>query len=241
MTNQKKQLGALVFGLALCVYLILALAEVGGGSSCHWAFPKWFGCVLTAHEGFAGGLIGAAGALVAAWIAWTAVQTQINAERERMMADRLEAERLLTEDLTDYAAGMAAAWRLLEGLPDRTDPDAGQRVFGATAYMARRLSRPDELMNYGGMAEILGWDRRRRYLPLIRGLEKLSAFQDLASIQADEVLTVIRTLADEFEYCLPETSKYFDGLWRRSPKAWEFADYVEYIGSPPENEAVGPS
>jgi hypothetical protein len=42
----------------------------------------------------------ASGALVAAWIAWSAVQ-QINAERERAMADRFEAERLLSADLTD--------------------------------------------------------------------------------------------------------------------------------------------
>jgi hypothetical protein len=52
---------------------------------------------------------------VAAWIAWSAVQQQINADRERMMADRVEAERLLAEALTDYAEGMAAAWRAMHG------------------------------------------------------------------------------------------------------------------------------
>src|SRR5712671_5513017 len=33
----------------------------------------------------------------------------------------------------------------------------------------------------------------------------------------------IRRLADDFEYCLPTTSHYFNGLWRRSPKARSFA------------------
>jgi hypothetical protein len=42
----------------------------------------------------AAGLIAAAGALTAAWIAWTAVQQQINAEKEGSTADRREAERL---------------------------------------------------------------------------------------------------------------------------------------------------
>jgi hypothetical protein len=80
---------------AVFIYLVLALAEVGGLAACHWAFPRWFGCVLYVHESLAAGLIAAAGALTAAWMAWTAVQQQINAERERTTPpDRQEAERL---------------------------------------------------------------------------------------------------------------------------------------------------
>ena len=41
----------------------------------------------------AAGLIAAAGALTAAWIAWTAVQQQINAEKERTTADRRDGPR----------------------------------------------------------------------------------------------------------------------------------------------------
>jgi hypothetical protein len=46
--------------------------------------------VLWTHETLAAGLIAAGGALIAAWIAWTAVQQQINAEQQRMAADRIE-------------------------------------------------------------------------------------------------------------------------------------------------------
>jgi hypothetical protein len=49
---------------------------------------------LYVHESLAAGLIAATGALTAACIAWTAVQYQINAERERTTADRREAERI---------------------------------------------------------------------------------------------------------------------------------------------------
>jgi hypothetical protein len=233
MHGRTIQLIALVFGLFLFVYSVLALVQAGGGSSCHWAFPKWFGCVLSAHETLAGGLIGASGALIAAWIAWGAIQAQINAERERTMADRLEVERLLAEDLTDYADGMAAAWRLLDELSHHTNPDRAstERVRDATAYMANRLSRPEEIANYRAMAEILGWDRRRRYNALISGLEELKAFNDSAGTwNLEDALTAIRNLANHFEYCLPNTSDYFNGLWRRSPKAWTFAGYVESIG-----------
>ena len=94
--DRKAQFVGVVSGLSLFIFLALALAQAGSGSSCHWAFPKWFGCVMAVHENLAGGLIGAAGALVAAWIAWTAVQEQINAERARAAADRVEAERILS-------------------------------------------------------------------------------------------------------------------------------------------------
>ena len=82
--------------VALCSlvfsYLVLALAEAGGLAACHWAFPRWFGCVLYVHESLAAGLIAAAGALNAASIVWTAVQHQINVEKERTTADRQKAE-----------------------------------------------------------------------------------------------------------------------------------------------------
>src|SRR5262249_39389557 len=61
----------LLFGLPLFTFSVLALAQWGSGSSCHWQFPKWFGCVLGDHDSLAAGLIGASGALFAAWIAWT--------------------------------------------------------------------------------------------------------------------------------------------------------------------------
>lgn len=227
------QLPTLALALVLFVYLTLALTEAGGNASCHWAFPRWFGCVLWAHETLAGGLIGAGGALVAAWIAWTAVQKQINAEQERMTADRKEAEQLLVEDLTDCANGMAAAWRLLLAVPDPVPPPHDwEATRQATAYMAARLSRPDRITNSRLMAEILAWDRRRKYMTLIKGLENLARFSDAPSIsEPADVLNVIRNLADDFEYCLPQTSEYFAGLWRRPYKAMSFADYVRRIGA----------
>jgi hypothetical protein len=94
MSSRIGQLILLVLSFVVFIYLVLALSEVGGIAGCHWAFPRWFGCVLYLHESLAAGLIGAAGALIAACIAWTAVQQQINAEKERTTAARREAERL---------------------------------------------------------------------------------------------------------------------------------------------------
>lgn len=229
MQNRKAQFVIVVFGLSLFIFLALALAQAGSGSSCHWAFPKWFGCVVAAHENLAAGLIGAAGALIAAWIAWTAVQEQINSERERAAADRVEVERILSEDLTEYAKGMAAAWRLLVALPEDASQDHTSAVYQTTAYMADRVSRPERITSYRAMVEILGWDRRIKYSDVIDRLSELRKFSDPESMHdSQEVLDAIRTLADYFELCLPDTSQYFNGLWRRSAKAMSFADLVEY-------------
>jgi len=166
--------------------------------------------------------------LLGAWIAWIAVQQQIHSDRERALADRAEAERLLSEDLTEYADGMAAAWRLLEDATEDSFPAAHE----AAAYMAEKLSRPEPIANYRAMAEILSWDRRRRYSGLLRGLEEFRRYIDPKIIQSDpeEILSLIRRVSVDFEYCLPTTSEYFHGLWRRSPKARSFADWVRYIG-----------
>jgi hypothetical protein len=224
-----RPLAALVLGLILFVYVVLALAELGGAAGCHWAFPRWFGCVLYVHESLAGGLIAAVGALIAAWIAWNAVQHQLNAGHERLAAERQEAEDLLARDLTDNADGMAAAWRVLIAVPNPLpEPAVWKGARQATAYMAERLSRGSQLANYQAMAEILGWDRRRKYVGLIKGLARLAPFSTAESIaDPEEVLGVVRELADQFEDCLPQTSKYFTGLWRRPPKPMSFADRIE--------------
>jgi hypothetical protein len=172
----------LIAVLLAFVFSVMALAQVGNGGSCHWAFPKWFGCVLSTHESLAAGLIGTAGALVAAWVAWSAVQQQIKDERERALADRREAERLLVDDLTDYADVMAAGWRLLVDLPEKADESLRHRVFDGVAFMAKHLSRPEQIANYRAMADILGWDRRRRYNALLRGLEGLGQFDSAERI-----------------------------------------------------------
>jgi hypothetical protein len=232
MNSRNAKLLALALSFFLIVYLTMALTEAGGTAGCHWAFPRWFGCVLWTHETLAAGLIAAGGVLIAAWIAWTAVQQQINAEQQRMAADRIEAERLLSEDLTNYADGMAAAWRLLVAVPDPLPgPQAWEATREATAYMAGRLTRPAQIANFRAMAEILGWDRRRKYLALIKGLESFAQFSEAALIsEPTDVLNIIRNLADDFEYCLPHTSEYFVGLWRRPHKAISFGDYVRRLG-----------
>ena len=118
--------------------------------------------------------------------------------------------------MTNYAEGMAAAWRLLVAVPDPVpEPRAWEATREATAYMAKRLSRPATSPISRRWPK--SWDGTvaAKYLALIKGLENLAHFNDAASInEPTDVLNVIRDLADDFESCLPQTSEYFVGLWR---------------------------
>src|SRR5260370_14639679 len=80
-SRNARQLVAILLGLPLFVFSVLALAQAGSGSSCQWKFPKWFGCAVATHENLAGGLFGAAGVLLGAWIPWRAVQHQLHSCR----------------------------------------------------------------------------------------------------------------------------------------------------------------
>jgi hypothetical protein len=76
--------GAKLLALIILVsLLVLAAADVwqSTGAKC-LQFPKWFGCVVADHENLSGGLIAAAGALFAAWVAWHAVMDQIASDKE---------------------------------------------------------------------------------------------------------------------------------------------------------------
>jgi hypothetical protein len=71
---------ALLLGLA--AYGLMGLANLRPyDRPCDWQFPKALSCLLGARENLAGGVIGAAGALMAAWLAWVAIQKQIVAQQ----------------------------------------------------------------------------------------------------------------------------------------------------------------
>jgi hypothetical protein len=66
-------------------YVIMLIANISpppnSGMQCPWQFPKIFSCVLGTN--LAGGVLGAGGALFAAWMAWMAVQRQIEEQQRQ--------------------------------------------------------------------------------------------------------------------------------------------------------------
>jgi hypothetical protein len=79
---------AVLFGVSVVILalidahmIILDASGAPRAERCPYQFPtKWFGCVLANHESVAGGLVGAVGALMAAWFAWHAIMAQIESD-----------------------------------------------------------------------------------------------------------------------------------------------------------------
>jgi hypothetical protein len=92
--------------LLAIVFLVLATADAGmataGVERCPLKFPKWFGCVLATHENLSGGLIGAAGALFAAWLAWQAIMKQIS-QAETQSESRRQREEVASRTVLPLA------------------------------------------------------------------------------------------------------------------------------------------
>ena len=96
-----RSLQTLVFAAALFVvsFAILALIDahmaIPHAERCPYQFPtKWFGCVLANQESVSGGLVGAVGALLAAWFAWHAIMAQIESNRASIM-EQVESDRAI--------------------------------------------------------------------------------------------------------------------------------------------------
>ena len=85
-----------LFGVSFTILgLIDAHTITAHAERCPYQFPtKWFGCVLANHESISGGLVGAVGALLAAWFAWHAIMAQIESNRAATMA-QIESDRAI--------------------------------------------------------------------------------------------------------------------------------------------------
>jgi hypothetical protein len=105
-TGQRRAILAAVLGIGLIAAVIIILAFVDATAMIEdstrcaptiWQsqWPRYLGCTLAAHEGLAGGLIGVAGAIWAAWLAYTAVQEQIAGEKTAREQQRHDEEERL--------------------------------------------------------------------------------------------------------------------------------------------------
>ncbi|WP_316174409.1 hypothetical protein [Bradyrhizobium sp. SZCCHNRI1073] len=183
--------------------------------------------------GFTGSVIGALVALIAAVIAWTAIQNQISADERRAKADRVEVDNLLQGEMERIAEALAAIWRVLEVIDrQENDDELGkldkqQALLGIT-YGIEQLTRSSSVNTGLLMASVLGWERRRLYEPIYKGLEQL---RDLAAAtQPDiwELLTAVKSVSLDVRLVRPETSDYFTGLFERAGKAWSLGEAVLY-------------
>jgi hypothetical protein len=129
-------------------------------------WPRYLGCAMAAHEGLAGGLIGAAGALFAAWLAFDAIQQQILGEAERGKIEQAEAKLAAVVCITPTVHAAAGALFSINQAIASKGNDAQQvdaLVMLAASHLAVEIDRFVVQESLRG----LGLDDRLVYLTII--------------------------------------------------------------------------
>ncbi len=209
---------ALALIIATSITALLAWAEAGSAAEIRCSVPLtlWFGCAIGKHENLAGGLLAAGGALFAAWIAWVAVQAQIESERQ-LTKDQIEAElRLLTanED-ANYAAALETLREVLEffrllfvmvTFAIRADETTIEKWVGFIRMNVHLLPKEPALARVRAMSQRIGARRRSQLEGVLEALtqvrlaaEKLAAPTD-EDTQGTSLLHRLNILLVAFEY-----------------------------------------
>jgi hypothetical protein len=225
----------IVVGSIIVTVAVLAGALAWGPQHCKPAFPMVIGCALGSYESLAGGMIASVAALIAGWLAWSAVQVQIEAEEKRAIADRVEVEKVLAQDVDTFAEALASIWKILEGI-DLGEAKIDQAKQDAIDYGIEAIAKENWLSTSRRMVTVLGWERRRRYEELFDGLEALRRFLkiDLVDIEIFNALDAVKSVSIDFELVRPETAEYFKGLFRRAGKAWTLGYAIARMAGLPE-------
>jgi hypothetical protein len=116
---------------------LLAAADAGSPSQCTLPTPQWLGCLLAAHEGLAGGLIGGGGAIFAGWLAWMGVRDQVQAERDLSTAGERASQKAVLIEMKDLFDTLNEVWRAIDLalLPDQTAEQRRHRIALANSVM----------------------------------------------------------------------------------------------------------
>ena len=232
-------LGTIVAALAI-LFAVLTVAQYGAKDACSFGWA-WFGCTLRQHDGLAGGLLGALVTLAAAWVAWRAVQQQIDEARLLAHGDRSDAKRLLSNSLLDVADGLGAVWRIANQV-DTNDAEAIRSARSAIMWAIERITDPEDMKFRREMLGTLGWEDRSSFAPIVNGIDALRPFayeKNLDDLTDLEV--VIGRMSYDFENCLPKTAPHFEDFPRGSVKAMSFGDLVRRTAGVEGKEGYGES
>ena len=223
------------------LFCVLALANSGTEQPCRFN-RVWLGCLLSKHDGLAGGLLGALVTLAAAWVAWSAVQRQIDETKALALADRNEAKRMLSADLSGVADGLGAVWRILRKAAETGDEKAFHAAHSVVQWALERITAPEAMKGRRQMLSALAWKDRQAFTSLVNRIDELSPFSSEKWCGSyDDFMDVIRSLSFEFEICLPKTYSHFEGFPRGCPKAMSFGDLIRRGAGVEGQEGYGSS
>jgi hypothetical protein len=174
--RERRIVWALTVGLGLILLAsgILVFAEAtaipdeakwGAPSIWQSQWPRYLGCAMTTHDGLAGGLIAAGGALFAVWLAIDAIQQQIPREAERQKVEQAEAKISAVACITPLVRA-AAECLFSVNKAINGSPEVDKLVALATSHVHAEMSRfvvPESLRS-------LRLDDRLVYLTMIGAL-----------------------------------------------------------------------
>jgi hypothetical protein len=249
MARTRRAISATVIGLGLLAAALLAAvmfilgfvdatAMIEDSKRCAptiWQlqWPKYTGCTMAAHEGLAAGLIGAAGAIWAAVLAYIAIQHQIAAERrarEQQQHDQIKRQRQQQSDAKRAAIAcikptiLAAATAMF-----MIDRAFGKRTEEMAARVKNNLAHMNVTLGSFTIREFvrdLGPDDRIIYLEIVGLLSTLLSIHTFGQSKAGVERYKVERSALTRVY---ELLKTFD-----TDLAREFAAASEVV-SPPES------
>lgn len=134
---------AMVVG-AIAVLALVTIYDPDHARKCVSEFSvRWLGCAMAVHETLAAGLLAAIGALLGAWLAFSAVQDQIGMAKENEReAARLKAERQMQEVYREIDQ-LGAAKQFISLMVQSFPQGVSSRELGEQLLRFRRGGRLD--------------------------------------------------------------------------------------------------
>jgi hypothetical protein len=170
-------------------------------ASAQW--PKWIGCAMAAHQDLAGGLIGLAGALFAAWLAYSGAQDQLRKTNEQLReASRLQTEAHLDQATADVKALSNARDYLVSFVghfPEQGDFDFVQGLRGlnqrAHVYVSESASRAPGDFGRRILTEMWRIEKMANGIE-IRDRTNQMSFQDLRDEIPSTIVNIRKIIVD---------------------------------------------
>jgi hypothetical protein len=187
-------------------------------------WPKYTGCTMAAHEGLAAGLIGVAGAIWAAWLAYSAIRDQIMAERDAREQQQPQqiAERRQREANAKEAAQVCISPAIRAAAVAKADVTRLNRnPSGGEALLEAALAHLEETLGAFGIrdsaVELAAGDRVR-FLDIFGRLTNLVSIGRNGHTPYDDRLRVLlsgfQALAVRLREYDPNLADEFDILFR---------------------------
>ena len=159
-----------------------AFANLEGKPRCfpdfiHAQWPKWIGCAMAAHEDLSGGLIASAGALFAAWLAFSSVQRQLRDEANKRLQGIVDGKQTSILAITHPVHAASAT---LGAIRQAISAQTPEQINNTDSLVTLGVSHTQATLDHFSVREVLkdlDAADRLRYLSIV---SYLTAFLNIS-------------------------------------------------------------